>query len=1504
MSRQALNKPGTYRNWQDAHATVSSSEEISGTDEDEEWSDVDATMVNLKQPRGCNPGFSAKCCCHMCYVCLFLIYMIIFPLWAKWLVTSPQPVSYWQGDYPKFPRIDAVDGEFLALMNADTPTIEISPIPRSPTSCNYSCANWRGFRTSEMNFQVRLTLNDPSLGKAYAHTVYPVLLASADFKDWWVAADRRHAYPQPFWSARTQGDGEGYHFVTDQCTKPPSVSLVSAEYAGAYVLACVTWSPKAFAKLSAATELSDADLGAYCSSVGGVCGWSCGSSIPPNRLPGCSATGTIQVTSNSVAGRLTAGGQFSGIVEMQECIEGEDQPGTCDTRTVKFSDWQCHKCQFDPTQEDSDDSDDSDERRRLQGIPGLAPLPAAAPAPKAAPTPTKPAAPKGDDDDSDDKSDADDTTTADDAADDIKGPMIYTSLPRFKVKLSQTTVPSGIEVYSSPRTFVLSSSPQTPGIWKKLYMEANTKVKSPMTLEQIEVEKSKPAKEDEDENPVEVSLSAHAMLPNQLNTLEMKPTWCYGNQGPLYLVACAVNSTIYDEHFQKFVGGQMVAPPPFNDRCLAVSGRCGLACQDEQYSLSNCTADGWIKQSSLVGPIVPERNRSTPVWLFVYVLLIGFAVKTVMLCPGIFSPYPHCRRYNPELTESVRYMIVCIPSAGENKPTVLRNMVGAVGCMPKDCRCRYHVVFCDEGHRHEMKVMWQKLAALVAAIPNFGGSSYEENVLAFFHQWVDDTNKMDLGKLRDGSKADMEKDVLERMSGRNSLSKLKKEKGWSEMDPAVLTNLEAAIGVIEEDLKDKKAVKLNLHRDDVADWEPRDRKSIALRLHYLSRAKPQEDERTIKAQHVAPGTWYYKVPPNAENSQWLQLRATATEMVYGLETEELTTLNVPVRTSRGKAGGLNFTENYLSILADRPENLYGTDQDNAPCIYSICDARHQFQKDFFHTTLPYFFTENEELNEAVAFTQCPQYFHEMQDKLDYLDNNNAQFFRLNCMIRNCCGGVSSCGTNGTWMIKHQDGSLVWEQEKQRVRDQSSKRKKAQLVERRIFHESCKVEDTASSLQQVLRGRRSQFINRRLSYGMAKNPTDYLAAVQRWAEGGVVLSCQTLLGCHKGVYMVWFTLLFFLAFIISLMHLMNKTNYTLAVVEWGMIDQKSVDILMKPFVDMLQKTAKWLRNEYYVHHPGILQDYVSMTIQFIIWLISLILVLFVVYCFTEFLKLLRRRFGFKCFCIWPDEMRWWGRLLISMDNLTYFFWFWTAFFWIGFNYYSLWAKRSYHFSAEGMFTFMFIIQSLNWGMIIASSMRYTLETSMEANEVIGLSMDNIWRSTQLFYITAPLLLYSIIKGVQDFMRYQFYGEDISFWTGGDRGAMSKNLVKYWTLLLILGALAAWIYYIFVGRFKQGVLSAVTIVTLIALDVLHPCTYLWVGETKMTREEAAKMTWLQALRNRGWWERRFYSLILNETVTGLFKWLGPAYFVAFPFLILVMPYIGVNQAFMMLGSTTAR
>lgn len=133
-------------------------------------------------------------------------------------------------------------------------------------------------------------------------------------------------------------------------------------------------------------------------------------------------------------------------------------------------------------------------------------------------------------------------------------------------------------------------------------------------------------------------------------------------------------------------------------------------------------------------------------------------------------------------------------------------------------------------------------------------------------------------------------------------------------------------------------------------------------------------------------------------------------------------------------------------------------------------------------------------------------------------------------------------------------------------------------------------------------------------------------------------------------------------------------------------------------------------------------------------------------------------------------------------------------------------------------------------------------------------------------------------------------------------MSKNLVKYWTLLLILGAIIGWIYFFSYGIRKQGGVSATIIITLIALDVLHPCTYLWFGNSKLTAEQAKKMTWLQALTSREWWERRVYCAILNQTVTGLLKWLNPLWFIVMPILTLFMPYIGVNQAFLMLNLTT--
>ena len=69
-------------------------------------------------------------------------------------------------------------------------------------------------------------------------------------------------------------------------------------------------------------------------------------------------------------------------------------------------------------------------------------------------------------------------------------------------------------------------------------------------------EKQRSEMYDEEAFPVQDPASKHAMKLTQQNRLEIDPGWCYGRQGPLYLVACAVNSTLYEGTFNRFKAGQ------------------------------------------------------------------------------------------------------------------------------------------------------------------------------------------------------------------------------------------------------------------------------------------------------------------------------------------------------------------------------------------------------------------------------------------------------------------------------------------------------------------------------------------------------------------------------------------------------------------------------------------------------------------------------------------------------------------------------------------------------------------------------------------------------------------------------------------------------------------------------------------------------------------------------------------------------------------------------------
>merc|ERR1719210_2474717 len=203
----------------------------------------------------------------------------------------------------------------------------------------------------------------------------------------------------------------------------------------------------------------------------------------------------------------------------------------------------------------------------------------------------------------------------------------------------------------------------------------------------------------------------------------LMPNGCFGRRGPLYLVACAVNISTHHGDFM-LTEGQEVAPPPFNDRCIAISGRCAYSCMEQQTpALKHCDAAGQIPEADLTDNFELPTNQTLEVHLFIWTLLFGFAVKLLTYVPGLFIPYTHSTEYSVEQTAQLKYIAVCAPSGGETKACVLRNMVGAISSLPTGCLCPFHVIFADEGHRHPLKIMFRAFAEVLKCVPDHSMSA-------------------------------------------------------------------------------------------------------------------------------------------------------------------------------------------------------------------------------------------------------------------------------------------------------------------------------------------------------------------------------------------------------------------------------------------------------------------------------------------------------------------------------------------------------------------------------------------------------------------------------------------------------------------------------------------------------------------------------------------------------------------------------------------------------------
>mmetsp|Transcript_33138 Transcript_33138/g.103296 ORF Transcript_33138/g.103296 Transcript_33138/m.103296 type:complete len:258 (-) Transcript_33138:51-824(-) len=256
----------------------------------------------------------------------------------------------------------------------------------------------------------------------------------------------------------------------------------------------------------------------------------------------------------------------------------------------------------------------------------------------------------------------------------------------------------------------------------------------------------------------------------------------------------------------------------------------------------------------------------------------------------------------------------------------------------------------------------------------------------------------------------------------------------------------------------------------------------------------------------------------------------------------------------------------------------------------------------------------------------------------------------------------------------------------------------------------------------------------------------------------------------------------------------------------------------------------------------------------------------------------------------------------MDNLTYFIWFWTSFFWIGFNYYLAIFQVHFHFNNTGMMAFMLVVNLLNFGLLVCNSMRYTVMESVDANEVAALSMDTVWRN-QLFFMTGPIMVFSVIRGIGEFIKFKFYGQDIGGWTDEELGATSVRIVKYWTTLMLLGNIVVWTCYFAYAQYYANSFAACVVVTLISLDVLHPCVFLWFGNVNMNPYELNKMTCLQCLTSPKWWQASIKSIVLESAFATFLKYLPLAYFLFLPLLALWNSFFGITGAYILVAMSPA-
>jgi len=508
---------------------------------------------------------------------------------------------------------------------------------------------------------------------------------------------------------------------------------------------------------------------------------------------------------------------------------------------------------------------------------------------------------------------------------------------------------------------------------------------------------------------------------------------------------------------------------------------------------------------------------------------------------------------------------------------------------------------------------------------------------------------------------------------------------------------------------------------------------------------------------------------------------------------------------RGKSGGLNYCVDLLRFR----KGFVGTGSARDPIpkhmLFGIFDARHQPHPDFWYQCLPKFMKNSDlgytyEVNESVCMVQAPQSFASVSKDDDILDVLNGMTFNVMNIIRNRCGGVTSCGTNAVWNI---DGAEL---------SGAGRRNKCAPVQE-YFDSRTKIEDTASTHLQFSKGKRSVYVHETVSTGIAKLNADYLCAMQRWAEGAVQLfwlqffeDKNILLLCMGcGVALFW-----------AILYTWLYGPWMKDIVGYNFFcDAEGAATL---FTGTEHASCRQLYNMFgnFLYHEIDKVTWRQAEPQYM-RLIDFGIMWFVVCLASTLLAM---------YLSWRGTMPKIVRTLIMMENVSYWLTSCSIFFWVSLTLYMIMAMEPpLMFNVTHFMIFVLCMNIANHGMI------------NEYKTVGGCDEASIWRSQQSYTLAAPLYLMSIIRGTISAWGIIWHRLDKSFWTSSDHGTDVVISVTVWVSLIFLSfiacvgfSIASWLRGMLSGDTgtnieKQTQVGALCMLGFLAMTVWEPFLTLW-------------------------------------------------------------------------------